>query len=178
MSLIYILYLFTEDIKAEDFSTLVNFTKIEIINNRYELNAEIKYNLSQTAKEALQKGIPLVWNVLIKVKQTAPLLDTILKKTEINIQLLNHPLLNLYSVKVNNQVTGMYSTLAAALNSLSKIQNLALIDKKFIQPDRHYYVAIKVMFDREALPIPLRPQSYLNLQWALSSQWTSWPLPN
>lgn len=176
--LISLFCLFPVYSKANNFSTHVNLTKIEIINGKYELNAKIKYNLSPTAKEALQIGIPLVWNVIIKVKQKEPFLDTVLKKIEINYRLHNHALLNLYSVKLNDQVTDMYTTLTAALNAISKIQNIYLIDKTFIQPDRHYYVAIKVMFNREALPIPLRPQSYFNSQWALSSQWTSWPLPN
>ncbi|MCK5122068.1 MAG: DUF4390 domain-containing protein, partial [Methylococcales bacterium] len=41
-----------------------------------------------------------------------------------------------------------------------------------------YYVAIKVEFSREALPVPLRPLSYFDSQWALSSDWALWPLQN
>ena len=39
-----------------------------------------------------------------------------------------------------------------------------------------YVVAIKVSFDRDALPLPLRPLAYINPQWYLSSEWTLWPL--
>ena len=35
---------------------------------------------------------------------------------------------------------------------------------------------IRVGFEREALPIPLRPTSYFDPQWALSSRWTLWQL--
>jgi hypothetical protein len=36
--------------------------------------------------------------------------------------------------------------------------------------------AVKVNFDRDALPLPLRPIAYIDPQWYLSSDWTLWPL--
>ncbi|MEY3760764.1 MAG: hypothetical protein RIR39_2255, partial [Pseudomonadota bacterium] len=35
---------------------------------------------------------------------------------------------------------------------------------------------VKVSFDRDALPLPLRPIAYIDPQWYLSSDWTLWPL--
>jgi len=35
-----------------------------------------------------------------------------------------------------------------------------------------------VLFERELLPLPLRPLAYLNPQWYLSSGWYLWNMKN
>jgi hypothetical protein len=51
-----------------------------------------------------------------------------------------------------------------------------LIGKSELAPEKQYLLAVKVNFDRDALPLPLRPIAYVDPQWYLSSDWTSWPL--
>ena len=70
----------------------------------------------------------------------------------------------------------MFSTLAGALDFMSKVRRLSLIDKKRIELDQDYSIAVKVMFEHEALPVPIRPFSYFDSQWMLSSRWILWPL--
>ena len=92
-------------------------------------------------------------------------------------QIQRHTLLNLYSVKnLNKGTTDMFTTLTAALSSISKIRDLPIIEKSLIVDAENYQIAIKVLFDREALPVPLRPMSYFNSEWALSSPWSLWQL--
>lgn len=169
----------SECLWANEFSAIVHNVKIESNKSWYKLNADIDFKLSPIAKEALQKGIVLSWTVLIKVEQEGFIWDSTLKKLETGFQMQNHILLNMYSVKKTNTETSfMFSTLAAAFNYISKIRDLAIIDVQSIHPDEKYNIAIKVQFNREALPIPLRPLSYFNPQWALSSQRTLWQLQN
>lgn len=169
--------LVTEYSLANEYSATVVAGKTELIGNLYQFNADIEFKLSPTAKEALQKGIALTWVVIIKVQQKAAFWDTTLQKKKIKYQIQNHALMNQYSVKKNSsEIPIMYSSLTAALDYISKIRHLAIIKKQFIHQDRSYQVAVKVKFDREALPIPLRPFSYFYPQWSLSSDWTLWPL--
>lgn len=169
--------LVTESAIAKNYSAIVVAGKTELVGDVYQFNTDIKFNLSPTAKEALQKGIALTWVVIIKVEQQAVFWNTPLQEKKIKYQIQNHALLNQYSVRKNeNGMPNMFSTLTAALNSMSKIQHLAVINKQFIHKDRTYQVVVKVAFEREALPIPLRPLSYFDSQWALSSEWTLWPL--
>jgi hypothetical protein len=89
-----------------------------------------------------------------------------------------HALLNLYRVK--NESTGRIdnvSTLSTALNLISTLRNFHLLDNAAVTA-ANTEVAIKVEFDREALPLPLRPMAYLSQQWNLSSEWSVWPLKN
>ncbi len=168
---------FIEPALSDDFSAIVSHFNIEtkIDNEWLNLNADIDFRLSPVAKEALQKGIALSWTVLIKVEQERWFGNATLEKREIKYKIKNHALLNLYSVN-NNGEEEMFSTLNASLNAMSKIRDLAIIKKKSIKKNEKYLVLIKVVFEREALPIPLRPVSYFDPQWALSSQWTLWPL--
>lgn len=177
MFLFLLLFLFSELVGADDFSTLVNKVKLKKKDAGYKLNANIDFNLSPTAKEALQKGIALSWRVIVKVQQKGSLWDTTIQEIELSYRIRKHALLHLYSVKQSTSLR-MFSTLTAAMNSMSKIRKLAIIDLQSLQSDASYQVAVKVQFNREALPVPLRPISYFNSQWALSSDWSVWQLQN
>ena len=167
-----------ECVWAEEYRAVVyNVLVTPEENKGYKLSADINYYLSPTAKEALQKGISLCWIVKVKVQQKGVLWDTTLEELDIGYKIQRHTLLNLYSVKkLNNGETDMFTTLTAALASISKIRNLSIIEKPLILAEKNYQIAIKVLFDREALPIPLRPMSYFNSEWALSSPWSLWQL--
>ncbi len=168
--------LLIDQVSAADYSVTVIAGNTKLIGNFYHFTTELEYNLSPTAKKALQKGIALTWIMNIKVEQKADFWNTTLQEKKITYQIHNHALLNQYSVKINNDLPLMFVTLTGALNSMSKINDIVMINKQFIHQDRNYQMAVKVAFDREALPIPLRPLSYFDPQWALSSGWTIWPL--
>jgi len=177
---VYLTFLFIpEIIWASDYSTQVKNITIEKGTDNYNLDANVIYSLSPVAKEALQKGIPLTWAVLIKVKKEGLLWDSTLEKLVLNFQLQNHALLNLYSIKsVSTGKKDMFSTFAGALDYMSRIRDLPIIDKALINPDQTYYVVVKVKFDHEKLPVPIRPFSYFDQQWALSSSAKLCPIKN
>jgi len=169
----------SEVIWASDYSTQVKNIAIESAVDSYNLDANIVYSLSPVAKEALQKGIPLTWDVLIKVKQEGLLWDRTLDELVLNFQLQSHALLNLYSIKsVSTGRQDMFSTFAGALDYMSIIRDLPIINKALISPDQLYYVVVKVKFDHESLPVPIRPFSYFDQQWALSSSAKLCPIKN
>ncbi len=166
-----------ESVWADEFKAAVHNVIVMPENKYYKLSADIKYYLSPIAKEALYKGISLSWIVKVKIQQKGAIWDTTLEELEMGYQIQRHALLNLYSVKnLNDGTKNMFTTLTAALASISKIRYLSIIEKSLIAADENYQIAIKVLFDREALPVPLRPMSYFNSEWALSSQWSLWQL--
>lgn len=152
----------------------------------YLLTADIDYQLSGTALEALQNGVPLVWDIKIKIQRDRTYLwPETLAETIIRYRLQYHALLNLYQVK--NETDGKVdslSTLAAAFNVMSSLRNLHSFDDARLATisanasTSAIWLALKVEFDRNALPLPLQPLAYLNPQWYLSSDWSSWPLKN
>ncbi len=164
---------------AGEFSALVNDIRVEKSSDQYILDADISYKLSPVVKEALKKGISMSWTVQISVQREGLIWNHQLSQTELGFRIQNHALLNLYSVKSLHAVDKhVFSTLGGAIDYISRIRGVAIIDKALIQADQRYQIAVKVSFEHESLPIPIRPFSYFDKQWALSSSWTLWPLQN
>ncbi len=163
---------------ADEFAAEVKQAKITLQSNSYVLSADIVYQLSEKAKEALQNGVPLFWNIQVKMLQHRNVLwDKTLVDTAIRYRIQYHALLNMY--RVRNEGNGEvynFSTLSAALDLMSTVRNFRVIEKAELAPEKQYLCAVKVDFDREALPLPLRPIAYIDPQWYLSSDWTLWPL--
>ncbi len=174
-----LLVVYTYSVSATDYFTTVK--KMQIINSeqQYLLNADIDYNLSPIVKEALRKGISMSWTVRVKVKRKGMLWNSTINDIALRYQIQNHDVLNLYSVKqLNEAEKNMFSTLAGALDFIAKIRRLKVADSSMVEEGERYYVAVKVDFEHESLPVPIRPFSYFDKQWALSSKWMLWPLKN
>jgi len=163
-------------------ATEVKQVHISLQDTQYVLTTQIDYQLTDKAKEALENGVPLYWTLHIKLVQQRDLFwDKTLVETAINYHLQYHALLNMYRVVIvhPDSMKGdsyNFSTLSAALDLMSNLRNLPVIDKSVIAAEKSYYFAIKADFERDALPLPLRPIAYTNTQWYLSSDWTVWPL--
>lgn len=164
--------------RAEGFGVVVKNAEITLQSDNYVLAADIDYQLSARAKEALQNGVPLYWDIHIKTLQHRDYFwDSTLKNTVLRYRIQYHALLNMYRVR-NEDSHDVYnfSTLPAALDLMATIRDFRVMDKAFYVPGKRYSVGIKVTLDRDALPLPLRPVAYANPQWYLASDWTLWPL--
>ena len=163
---------------ADDFAAKVTQAEITLQGDSYMLSADIVYQLSDKAKNALQIGVPLFWAVQVKLLQHRDVLwNKTLVDTAIRYRLQYHALLNMY--RVRNESNGEiynFSTLPAALGLMSAVRDFPVITKAGLPADKPYLCAVKVLFDRDVLPLPLRPMAYIDSQWYLSSDWTLWPL--
>lgn len=162
---------------AEDAGVKIENVEIIPQDDSYVLSADMDYRLSPRAKEALQNGVPLFWDIQVKTFQHRDYLwDKVLKNTGIRYRIQYHALLNMYRVRdENGGELYNFSTLSAALDSMSALRKFFILDKSNYVPGKRYSVGIKVTLDRDALPLPLRPVAYINPQWYLSSDWTLWP---
>ena len=163
---------------ADGYATTINQARVRLQGNEYVLNAEIDYHLSPAAKEALLKGIALNWSIPVVLQQHRDYLwNKELFRLSLRYQVQYFALLNVYRVKADHsgQVNN-FASYAAAFNSIAHINGLKLIYKNQLPLDHAYQVKLKVIFEREALPIPLRPIAYFDSQWYLSSDWFVCPL--
>ncbi|QPK61967.1 DUF4390 domain-containing protein [Methylomonas sp. LL1] len=140
------------------------------------LQAQIDYQLSPTAKEALHKGVPLTWFILVKILEPGWLWDSSVYSQKLPYRLQFHALLNQYEVLTPAKRSEMFLTLNAALSFMAGLHDTQPIAAELLQSGQPYRLAIKCQFDRESLPVPLRPFAYLDSQWLLSSDWTLWPI--
>jgi hypothetical protein len=162
---------------ADEFAAEVKQAEITLQGDSYMLSADIVYQLSEKAMEALQNGVPLFWDIQVKIQQHDVLWNKTLVEKAIRYRIQYHALLNMY--RVRNENSGEvynFSTLSAALDLMSSVRDFRVTDKADLDLEKQYLLAVKVNFDRDALPLPLRPIAYIDPQWYLSSDWTLWPL--
>ncbi len=156
----------------------VKNAETSLLGDYYVLNADIDYQLSKKATEALRNGVPLLWTYEFKVEELRDYLwNKAIFEKSIPYRIQYHALLNVYRVKNESSGTvNNFSTLESALELLSSLHDFHLIEKGDISEDKQYIAKMKIIFERDALPLPLRPTAYFNPQWYLSSDWYVWPL--
>ncbi len=162
---------------AADYAAAIKDVDVRQQQNRYLLNAHLQYSLSPSAKQAIQNGVALSWIVLIKVQTIKWWWPIKVSALEIPWVIRYHALLNQYSVKnLSDESLEVFSSLRAALSYMGSLKDVDLqLDAS--QAQQHdYQLSLKIDFDREFLPIPLRAESYFSGQWFLSSEWMQWPL--
>jgi Domain of unknown function (DUF4390) len=174
-----VLSLLSTSLHATDAASTIKHANLALQDGNYVLSANINYHFSKKALNALQHGVALFWIIQIKLQQQRDILwnKTLIDK-EISYRIQYHALLNMYRVK--NQSSGEvynFATFAAALDLMSNLHNFPLLARERIDLNAHHYrAAIRVVFNRNALPLPLQPIAYLNPQWYLSSDWYLCPL--
>ncbi len=167
----------THPLQAGEFSAQIKDASLEPLANWYVLNADVNYILSPEAKQAIQSSIPLFWHLKVQLKQQRYFKDKTVMRVNYRYRIRYHALLNTYSVK--NETTHTvkkFSSLAEALDSLSRVRELKIIAVSALKHDKNYTVEMRLEFNKEDLPPPLRPIAYISPQWDLSSAWYLWPL--
>jgi hypothetical protein len=170
-------WLVSSPLYASEFAAQIKSARLESYEGWYILNADVDYVLSPKAKAAIQSSIPLFWQVKIRLKRERYFKDKTIISLNHRYRIRYHALLNNYSVK--NETTHTlkkYASLSEALDSLSRIRELKIIALSALDKSKSYKMAMRVEFDKDSLPPPLRPAAYLSSQWDLSSDWLLWPL--
>jgi hypothetical protein len=144
----------------------------------YVLDADIAYRLPPKVITTVQNGIPLVWALHVQVhRQRRYLWDECVVDVLRRYFVRYHALMNVYQVRDENRgEENNFSSLQAALEAVGTIRDLPLPELRDLAGDARYRARIKMQLDREALPLPLRPLSYIRSNWYLSSGWYSWPV--
>lgn len=163
---------------ADESSVTIKRAQLALESDRYVLDADIDFHLSQVAMDALKSGIPLNWDVRVRLQQERPFFwNKTLRERAFTYQIRYYPLINIYQFKKQKNDEGKsFITLSAALEEMGKIREEPIFKLHGLQDNRQYLAEMKVQFDREALPLPLRPVSYFDSSWSLSSDWLQWPL--
>lgn len=161
---------------ADAYAAQVQFGELHYADGGYTAHAHVDYRLSPTAKEALHKGVRLSWNVIIELRQPGRFWDTVVYRKNLPYSLEFHALLNQYAVQSPLDRNEMFLTLSAAMNFMATVRDSELIPSEYLAAGTPYQLAVKTQFNRESLPIPLRPVAYLDSDWFLSSTWYTWPI--
>ena len=152
---------------------------LEPAEHVYQLNATLDLALSRNAHQAIREGVPVVLQLDVDVlRKRRYYIDEKVASLVQRWQLRYHALSERYIV--NNLNSGQqvsFTSLAAALNGLSEVRGLPVIDEALIEKDNHYEASLRVQTTIEGgLPGALKAMMFW-MDWKRTTDWYTWTLP-
>lgn len=142
----------------------------------YYLRADLELKLNQQARKALAHGVALTFVVDIKLERKRGwwIWDKTAAELNERYRLSYRPLAERYRLdNLNSGLNEEYATLDDALNSISHIRKLPVIDASLLDPHARYYLLMRVVLDTHELPGPLKLLAAVMPGWRLESDWRS-----
>ena len=151
---------------------------LELKDGVYHLNARIELPISDAVRRGLAEGVPLTIEVDLEVERVRQLLPNS-KVAELTER---------YHVQYN-AVSGHYvlrndnsgqqeslGTVDAAIESLSEIRSLPVLDKALLSSERRYEASVRAKVDYGTVPFTLRVLMFWVNEWHRESDWYTWTL--
>lgn len=145
-------------------------------NGRYSLDADIRYELSTVALEALHKGVGLTLMHTVAVMQPRPLLwDQPIVKVRHRHELSYQALTDQYRLMVDDSpLIQNFPTLESALAEIGTLRDVAVPLFERALREKNEYVGVRAWLDIESLPVPMRLRAYIWPNWRHNSGWYRW----
>ena len=149
---------------------------VTLMSGVYYLDAWVEYRLSTDAREALDAGVPLTFDLDVEfINPRWYWTDETVGRLTQTFELLFHALSERYIVlNVNSEEQNTFATLFSALNFIGRIGELPLIDAALLNPNIAYDIRIRTLLRVEAVPDPWEVLAFWRRDWLLRSQWYRW----
>ena len=156
----------------------VEHVSSRLVENSYYLDARIEFNLHDDLLEALEHGVELGINIMIKVKETRNWLwDRVYKQDTIKFKLDHRPLSDVYIVtNVRKSEQRQFDTLEYALKYMGKIDQHFLLDNDNITDEPGLTGLLRAEMNVDNLPPPLKPIAFLSNKWQMDGKWHRWTI--
>ena len=151
---------------------------VELSDGVYLLNAKLDFELPRRAREAIADGLPLTLELEIIVDRSRRLWpDETVATLEQLYELGFHALSQRYLVRnLNSGEQTSYPTLDAALDSLSVVDRLPILDRSLVDPQLRYEVNLRAMLNVRTMPDAMRFLLFWVDSFKQTSEWYTWPL--
>jgi len=142
------------------------------------LDGQFSITLSSGAKEALENGVPLVFELQVQlVRAHLWFWDTVKVELKQVRQIQYHDLSRTYVVKdINAGTQRNFRRLSDAMDAAGAIENLLLSDGQPFEDSASYKIRLRGSLDIESLPTPVRLIAYVSSVWDMNSEWYVWSL--
>lgn len=154
---------------------VVESGQIALRDGVYVLDANIDFHLSTPARQALESGVPLTFELQILLERPRWWLDEDVASLTQRYRLRYHALSERYVLtNVNSGETRSFLGAQSSLTALGRIESLPLIDRRLLIPGASYEVWLRAELDIDELPAPLKTVAYMSPDWRLLSTWKVW----
>jgi len=154
----------------------VRSADLELEDNVYHMNVRLDVPISDAVRRGLAEGVPLNLELDIEIERVRQLLPNsrIAELTqryhlEYNAVSASYTLRNVNSGQQESLVS-----VDAALDRLSDIHNLPVLDRALIADDRRYEANVRAKLDYGTVPFTLRLVMFWVGDWHRESDWYTW----
>ena len=152
---------------------------VEPVDNIYLLTAQLSFSLPDGARQAVRDGVLLTLDVDLALHRARRFwLDDTVATLKQQYELGFHALSERFVVRnLNSDDQVSFATLEAALESLTSIRGLPVLDAALIEPGEDYEFSMRATLDVQTLPEALRWVLFWADDWRQRSVWYTWSLP-
>jgi hypothetical protein len=157
----------------------VLYAKSKVVNQVLRLDAGFNLRLSGKLKEALHKGVPLIFEIEVEAFQKRRYIwDEDVAYVSQRYKLEYNDLTQHYVVRNLNAGTE-YSlpSLNSALAVISTLGDFPFLSSDRLAEESAYSARIRIKINIDEFPVPMRLWAYVSSDLSLSSEWYVWPLP-
>ena len=156
----------------------VRSADLQLKDGVYHLNAHMELPVSDAVRRGLAEGVPLTLVLELDVERVRQLLPN---SRVADLTQRYHLQYNAVSARfvLRNDNSGQQesiSTLDAALEHLSELRNVPVLDKALIASDRRYEASVRAKADYGTVPLSLRWLMFWVSDWHRESDWYTWTL--
>lgn len=151
---------------------------VQLVENVYLLSARLQLPLNGHLRDALKDGVPLKLEVELEVNGSRRFwLDEGVASLRQIYQLQYDAVSDRYLVRnLNSGEQSSFPTLDDALEQMTQISGLPVLDRALIEPGRRYEFNLRVTRDLGDIPQTLRVLMFWTDDWHRVSEWYTWPL--
>jgi hypothetical protein len=156
----------------------VRSADLELKDGVYHLDARIELPISDAVRRGLAEGVPLTLEVDLDVERVRQLLPNSRVAELTQRYHLQYNAVSGHYV-LHNDNSGQQESLGtidAALESLSEVRSLPVLDKALLSSDRRYEASVRAKVDYGTVPFTLRVLMFWVNEWHRESDWYTWTL--
>jgi hypothetical protein len=152
----------------------IKSAEIRADEDAYVLNAEFDLTLNATLEEALQKGVPLYFELEFElVRPRKYWFDEKLLAASTQYRVSYNALTRQYRV-ASGLLGQTFDGLDEVQRFLSRVTSRQIARADELQKDTRYEAAIRLRLDVNQLPKPFQLSALASREWSLQSEWHRW----
>ena len=156
----------------------VRSADLELKDGVYHLNARMDLPVGDAVRRGLADGVPLTVELDLDIERVRQLLPN---SRVAELTQRYHLQYNAVSARyiLHNDNSGQQEsigTVDAALERLSEVRSLPVLDRSLMASNRRYEASVRVKADYGAVPFTLRLLMFWVSDWHRESDWYTWTL--
>lgn len=156
----------------------VRSADLELRDGVYHLNARVDLPVGDAVRQGLAEGVPLTLELDLSIARVRQLLPNsgVAELTQ-RYHLQYNTVSGHYILR--NENSGQQEslpTIEAALQELSQVRGLPVLDQALVTTDRRYEASVRARVDYGTVPFTVRVLMFWVNEWHRDSDWYTWTL--